>query len=475
MVTVSAWEDDPKSDPSAKPVSRPVPALEQRRFGVAMVGEQPLPERYRHDTSGFRYWNAAASLTRAAQFWAGLVPAPTQWVGGGVLPATIDAGHDLNAYYDRHGLYFFHAHVAGEAVYSGESPDVLCHELGHAVLDAIVPSLWNTAAIEAAAFHESFGDISAMLSALQLESVRTAVLEETSGRLSRSSRISRLAEQLGWAIRQSHPDAVDRDCLRNAANSFFYSEPEALPPLAPASVLSSQPHSFSRVFTAAWLDALAGMFTTIGASDEQGQPGDARQTRHAGSSPADLLRVSQDAGVLLVQAARSAPIASNFFAQVAAEMIRADAARFHGTYRTALRRAFVGRGVLSASSAARVMEREDVSHVSAARQAEASPPRWMPVSIDGGTYGLSIGHVMVEAPQANSEQSVASAAPDLGSVPPVSPERASRAFVEDLLRRGRIDPGPIGVAHERRGGTRRQTHIFERDGDAVRLVRQRIH
>jgi len=71
--------------------------------------------------------------------------------------------------------------------------------------------------------------MSALLAALQLPSMRAAVIADTQGDLSRNSRLSRLAEQLGWAIRQTRPSAVDPDCLRNAANSFFYTNPEALP------------------------------------------------------------------------------------------------------------------------------------------------------------------------------------------------------------------------------------------------------
>jgi len=55
---------------------------------------------------------------------------------------------------------------------SGESPDVVCHELGHALLDSFKPQLFDAASMEVAAFHESFGDMSALLSALQLPSVR---------------------------------------------------------------------------------------------------------------------------------------------------------------------------------------------------------------------------------------------------------------------------------------------------------------
>jgi hypothetical protein len=44
---------------------------------------------------------------------------------------------------------------------------VVCHELGHAILDALKPQLFNVASTEAGAFHEAFGDISAILCALQ--------------------------------------------------------------------------------------------------------------------------------------------------------------------------------------------------------------------------------------------------------------------------------------------------------------------
>src|SRR6201999_526490 len=144
--------------------------------------------------------------------------------------------------------------------------------------------------LEVPAFHESFGDMSAMLTELQLESVRTAVIAATGGKLARASRLSRLRAQLGWAIREVAPDAVDRDCLRNAANSFFYRDPVSLPPSAPANQLSSEPHSFSRVFTGAFLSGLAGMYT----ASAKGQ--------------AALQKVSVDLGTLLINAVTATPV-----------------------------------------------------------------------------------------------------------------------------------------------------------------------
>src|SRR5207253_5036108 len=211
------------------------------------AGAKPRPP----GRADFRAWGAGEALPRAAEFWGALVPG-IAWEVGAVRPVDLDFGVDLNAFYDREGLKFFHGSGAGRTVFSGESPDVVCHELGHAILDSLKPQLFDAASIEVAAFHESFGDMSAILSALQLPSLREGVLAETGGVLHRASRLSRLAEQLGWAIRQSVPSAVEPDCLRNAVNTLFYRDPDTLPTTAPGTSLSSEPHSFSRVFTGAF-------------------------------------------------------------------------------------------------------------------------------------------------------------------------------------------------------------------------------
>lgn len=464
MTRVSAWEDDPLSFEDVRPVVRPAPDPSRTSLAVLIVGRRPDPRVYSPGTADFRYWTAAEALARSAACWAGVVPKGTRWWPGATLPVTLDRGVDLNAYYDRQGLSFFHATVRGVPVHSGESPDVLSHELGHAVLDSVRPQLWNAASLEVAAFHESFGDISAMLSGLQLLSVRRAVLAETSCRLSRASRVSRLAEQLGWAVRQIKPDAVEPDCLRNAVNSFFYRPPEYLPPSAPASTLSSQPHSFSRVFTGAWLDALAGMI-----DPEQ-------------ASPSMLLRASRDAGRLLVAAVRDARISSNYFAQVAAHMLRADEAVFHGRYRAALSEAFVKRGILSPGSAAAVTEqlrqmparagRGDTGSRTTRGARHEPPPTF---ALDGERVGLSARRILVEAP-ADSERSVSmSAAFDMGSLPAVAPERAALAFLEDLVRSRRLDPGPFAGAYEPRRRPGRTTHVLVRGRKDVELVRRLFH
>ena len=206
--TVSAWEDDPGSGVR---VTRPVPNLAAKPLAFAFPKPAPPVGMYQPGTADFRYWTAAEALRRGADFWAKRVPL-SRWEVGQVLKVILDEGVDLNAYYDRKALNFFHGPSHTGTVYSGESPDIVCHEMGHAVLDSFKSQLWAAASHEAAAFHESFADMSAILSALQLPSVRNAMLTDTGGHLYHSSRLSRLAEQLGAAIRAQQPDAVDPDC-----------------------------------------------------------------------------------------------------------------------------------------------------------------------------------------------------------------------------------------------------------------------
>jgi hypothetical protein len=351
----------------------------------------------------------------------------------------LDDGIDLNAFFtrggfgDAPGLHFFHDNVAGRTYFSGESPDVVCHEMGHAVLDAIRPQLFDAQAIEVAAFHESFGDMSAILSALQIPSFRDKVLAETQGRLNRASRLSRLAEQLGAAIRMQHPDAVEPDCLRNAANSFFYRDPQTLAPSAPASQLSSEPHSFSRVFTAAFLDLLAGIFTVQGASP----------------TAEDLVKTSQDAGRLLVAGVLAAPIVPDYYSQVAAHMIEAGAGSpFNGKYQDVLKSAFLRRGILSLHAVATVSSVSTAGARRAAITARKGPEgSELPLAtLSGVQYGLSRAALKVHTAEEPKRFAVTSSSLILGPVEPRSAQNAAESFTEDLFQRGRVDVGSHGHA-----------------------------
>jgi phosphatidylserine/phosphatidylglycerophosphate/cardiolipin synthase-like enzyme len=436
---IYGWEADPgTSDPPAVPPElRPIPDLTLVPLQMAIPQVvAPPPRPYSPGTPEFRYWSTAEAAERGATFWRGVLPAGTRWQPGAVLNILLDEGEQFNAYYDRNALNFFHGTSAGKTVYSAESPDIVCHEQGHAILDAIRPELFDAGTIEAAAFHESFGDMSALLVALQLPSMRTAVLQETGGDLSRNSRLSRLAEQLGWAIRQFSPTSVDADCLRNAANAFFYTNPETLPSDSPATSLSSEPHSFSRVFTGAFLEALAGALRISAAKPTE----------------TDLQAVSVDFGRLLISAALTAPIVPEYMSQVAAAMVTADAGTNGtgvGKYGDVIKSAFVRRGILSPQSAASVGQFRAAGVVEAVRSVAGvvGVIRELPqIALSVAEYGLGDKPLLVRAPSDPRRFAVGAASFGVGISTASNAEHAARAFLEDLMQRGNIDTQGAGTA-----------------------------
>jgi hypothetical protein len=446
-----------------EPVTRPEPQLGVEPLAVSIGGPSVPPRTYVRHSHDFRYWTAAEALRRGAEYWSGIVPSGTTWERGSPLVANLEAGEELNAYYDREGLSFFHKRVGRYTIYSGESPDVVCHELGHAVLDALKPELFDTASVEVAAFHESFGDCSALLSALQLPTVRDGLLEETEGQLYKTSRVSRLAEQLATGIRRSRPDLVEPDCLRNAVNSFVYQVPEDLPHSAPSWMLSSEPHSFSRVFTAGFFEALAKMLALTG----DAPTGD------------DLLAVAQDAGRLLVAGTVAASVVPDFYSQVAANMVQADDELFRRKYGDSLKSAFVRRGILSldslqllGSSPQRRRRAGRPAGVAASMDVGGNGPLPM-VSIRAARFGLGDQALAVVAPTGTKLLDVRGAAFMLGPVASPPAEEATKSFVEDLFKRGRVDIQEFGDAHTRlvHPGVRK-THEIASGKDGLLLVRR---
>jgi hypothetical protein len=466
---ISAWENDPFSqavptDPPllATPVLRPAPKLSPRALLPIRISTHPPKPAgaFSPGTPEFRYWTAAEALRRGADFW-NRSSGVKKWFPsvGKSLPVVLDAGVDFNAFYDRSELQFFHGSTPGfGTVFSGESPDIVCHELGHAVLDALRPQLFDAGFVEAAAFHESFGDMSALLSALQLPSLRLRVLAESHGKLSRSSSLSRLAEQLGFAIRKIAPTSVESDCLRNAANSFFYRDPSTLPPSAPASGLSSEPHSFSRIFTGAFLDVLAGLLNTAAAD---GTP-----------TETQLLEISEKAAGYLVKAIRSARIVPAYYSQIAAAMV--DAA--DPSDKNAVAGGFVHHGVLSLAAAANAVARRE-ARTTIAPKARKMTNELDKVAVQCADYGFPAETILINgASEVGDRYEAAGAGFAAGALPPAESEKAAQDFLEDLLQLGRVEFGkeklavaafasPFAQPHKRK------THKLVQDGQALRLVR----
>jgi hypothetical protein len=449
---ISAWQDDPGDGVLN---DRPVPDLAKTPLAFSFPKPAPKPEKYHLGTPEFRYWTAAEALRRGADFWAALVPL-TKWQVGPTLKVILDEGADLNAYYDRKALNFFHGPSPKGTVYSGESPDIVCHEMGHAVLDSFKPQLWGVASDEVAAFHESFADISAIMSALQLPALRTAILNDTHGHFYQNSRLSRLAEQLGAAIRAQQPDAVDPDCLRNAVNSFVYQDLNHLPQSGPASHLSSEAHSFSRVFTGAFYEAL-GSILAVAAADPH------KPTEQ------ELLTVAKDLAGILVTAIKHAPVVTNWFAEVAGGMVHAPGA-VNKTYPAVLKDVFVRRSLLSMQSATSV-ERLQKSIVGMAAAQDFTAEPLARVAVPATHYGLD-QPLIVETASHPRKFLATSATPDASQVNPANAVSAATSFVDDLFNRGRVDYASVVRLEARiEHGRRVRSHRLVKRANAVHLER----
>ena len=221
------------------------------------------------------------------------------------------AGNDLNAYYDRNSVSFFEAPVGATMVFSGASADVVAHEVGHAILDALRPDFWNVQLMEVAAFHEGFGDCIAVMFALSDRATRQALLAAPGG-LGTANFVEATAEELSDAIRRAVGPNHNAAAPRRALNTYQWALPATLPANGPPGTLINEPHSLGQLASGIYYDLIAAFFAT------------------GSGSEANLWTACQQATRLIVDAARQCPVAPRFFESWGRTMLALDHARSGG-------------------------------------------------------------------------------------------------------------------------------------------------
>jgi hypothetical protein len=230
-----------------------VPGMGHLKYAVQGLSMQPA----NHNEA--RALNCHVQLGHCINATQRLLRKPLQgWSAARLLHVMPAAGADMNAYYDRRSLRFFYYNHKGRNVYFGDSADIVAHELGHAILDAMRPDFWSVQALEIWSFHEAFSDIIAVFNLLNYDRAVDAVLEETGGDLRRSNHASRLAEEVGRLIRDvtGNPAYLENALRDPCVERFHYVNPASLPKEARNDRLAAECHSFGRVFSAAWYEAL---------------------------------------------------------------------------------------------------------------------------------------------------------------------------------------------------------------------------
>ena len=143
-----------------------------------------------------------------------------------------------------------------------------------ALLDAVVPSLYDSATPQSIAIHEAIADLVAVLMALDSRSLRTAVLERSHNTLAGANAFNGIAEEFGMAW--PGPDGVARRALRDLHNQSTLTE-----------LSGARPHTLSTLLSAVFTDWPPGpeerencsTSSAAGITRPRGSPGPGRTRR----------------------------------------------------------------------------------------------------------------------------------------------------------------------------------------------------
>lgn len=250
-------------------------------------------------------------------------------------------GNGANAFYSEQdrliGFYSFEAN--GQSFNAAQSADVISHETAHAVLDGLRDLHNESFGLGPSAFHESFGDMTSVLVALHDDSLITRVLNVTQGDLRIDNFIAAIAEYLQQSAQQVQEHVEEHTVyLRNALNTLKHMPFDALPyiPTNPETELGRESHNYSRLFTGAFYDILAGVYDHL---RKKAQP---RIAIH---------RARDIVGHMVVCAIELGPVGEFDFSDMAKAFLAADYVLYKGQYADILSQVFDGRGILAKADA----------------------------------------------------------------------------------------------------------------------------
>ncbi len=261
-------------------------------------------------------------------------------------------GDGMNAYYnEKERQLGFYSFKFGDEniVNTAQSADVVSHETAHAVLDGVRDLYNQSFGMGPLAFHESFGDIVAVLVALHDDSLVWRLLEWTDGNLRKANFVSEVAEHVIEMLRETeHIEEINERTvyLRNAFNMFEYIPFDDLEymPATPSHELGRESHNYSRLFTGAFYDILVEIYEHV---------------RHREDvKPRIAVHKARDiAGHLLMYAIELGPVGELVFSDMARAFLTADELLNEGEHLNLMISVFAERKILSVDAARAHLER----------------------------------------------------------------------------------------------------------------------
>lgn len=299
--------NDPAAPGAVAQEITPISDRAKNKVGFDIPG-LPSEAVYPIASNDFVAWQARESAIRTLDVFETIAGPISGWMGkAGDLKLTLhsNAGQDLNAYYDRASVSFFEFPLKKALIYSGASTDVVAHEVGHAILDALRPDLWNVSMLEVGAFHEGFGDCMAIMTALSDADIRADILK-SDPTLKAANYVEATAEQLSEAIAKAVSASHNAAKPRHGRNNFKWAFPQSLPADGKPGTLINEVHSFGQLTSGCYYDLILEIF------------------RASGGGTDELWSACEIATRLLAAGAKAAPVKARFLDSVGRSMILAD-------------------------------------------------------------------------------------------------------------------------------------------------------
>ena len=187
------------------------------------------------------------------------------------------AGEKANATYHRgkRALKFYYLTVGGTTAYLCRSFDIVAHETGHAILDALKPKLYAQKAGQSGALHEAFADLTAVFAVLDQLDMCEDVVAETKGNLRAAGYLTAIGEQFAAHMRKVEGAGTGMD--EDDANDEEHQEVAGMRNMnntMTGETCGTDIYSLANVFSGFVFDVLVKLFESkrnpmLGASDAE--------------------------------------------------------------------------------------------------------------------------------------------------------------------------------------------------------------
>lgn len=331
-MTIRFIPNDPRSKNPPHRKIKPRPDRKASAIGFTFP-KMPVEAEYPQMDPDFVAWQSREAALLTLEVIDGLGVPIVGWRGKATKKTIkfvpID-GADTNAYYDpKLGVMFDAASIGGKDFFASASVDIVAHEIGHGILDALRPELFDSNYFEVAAFHEAFGDCIAMTVALHDDETRRLLLKSKGG-VDKANFVEVFGEDLSNAIGLVYGKDQNAAKPRRGLNKYKWAFHDTLPDKGHG--LIGEVHSFGQVFSGCFLDVIRNIFANAKKKDSS-----------------TLLAATRSAATLLLFAATKAPHEPRFFASVGRVMALEDERLNGGKNRLVISDAFEGHNLLLGS------------------------------------------------------------------------------------------------------------------------------